>query len=102
MTAQQQLTAAQQYIQLWKALLPESAVPEHQQFLLWAGTYPDALVSRGITRAAAKTRRMRYSETPLNLEAAVRYATSVMKNETLGVRRHGRIQQRKTNVTETH
>lgn len=91
MTIQQQFTAADQFVELWKALMPELEPPDLQQFLLWAGTYSDELVSRGINRAGAKARKMRGTTTPLSAYDATRYAASVMKNELLGIRRHGEM-----------
>ena len=88
MTVQQQMTAAGSFSELWKALLPDHEVPAAPQFLLWAGIYSDDLVSRGITRAAAKSRRMREAGSPMTAADAVRYAASVMKNELLGIQRH--------------
>ena len=89
MTAvQQQMTSADQFGGFWKLLMPDSAVPGRQQFLIWAGTYSEELVTRGINRAAAKFRKMKCTETPMSLEDAVRYASSVMKNELLERRAH--------------
>jgi hypothetical protein len=88
MTVTQQIEAAEQYSMLWRALMPESEAPGTDQFLLWAGQHPDAIASRGINRAAAKVRKMRDTPTPMTLDDAIRYAASVMKNESLGIRRH--------------
>jgi hypothetical protein len=89
MRVQEQMTMASSFAELWKALLPQYKVPAAQQFLLWAGTYPEELVSRGISRAAAKSQRMQESGKSMAAEEAIRYAASVMKNELLGIRRHG-------------
>jgi hypothetical protein len=88
MTVRQQMTAADEFVELWKLLLPDCEVPEKQQFLLWTGTYSEELVSRGINRAAAKVRKMRSTDTPMSAGDAVRYAASVMKNELLERRAH--------------
>jgi hypothetical protein len=88
MTVQQQITSAVQFAEFWKLLMPEVAMPERQQFLMWAGTYNEELVSRGITRAAAKFRKMKGTDTPMSADDAIRYASSVMKNESLGRRAH--------------
>ena len=93
MTVQQQMTTAEQFTELWKALLPDCAMPTRQQFLIWAGTYSDDLVSRGINRAAAKVRKMR-DTSPMSTDDAIRYATSVMKNEFLGILRHEQVVER--------
>ena len=90
MTVEQQMTAADEFATLWRILLAAFPVPEHQQFLLWAGIYTGELVSRAINRAAAKVRKMRDSGTPMDADAAIRYATSVMKNELLGQKAFGR------------
>jgi len=84
MTVEEQMKAAEQFAELWKALMPDFAVPERQQFLLWVGTYSEELVSRGINRAGCKRRKMRDTSTPMTVDEAIRYAASVMKNETLG------------------
>lgn len=89
MTVQQQMTAATSFTELWKAIMPDLEAPNRQQFLLWAGMYSEELVSRGISRAAAKSRRMSQSGATMTVDEAIRYASSVMKNELLGIRRHG-------------
>jgi hypothetical protein len=88
MTAQKQIEAASSFAQLWQELLPNQELPTRQQFLMWAGIYTDEQISRGITRAAAKSRRMDASGTPMSADDCARYATSVMKNELLGIQRH--------------
>ena len=88
MTVVQQLEAAAQFEKLWAALMPELNPPGSDQFAIWTGNYPHELVSRGINRAAGKFRKMRQSEIPLTREAATRYASSVMRNEALGIRAH--------------
>lgn len=88
MTVQQQKETATEFVELWTALLPDLEPPDTNQFLLWVGSYSDELVSKGITRAACKARKLRGSETPMTAFDATRYAASVMKNEFLGVRRH--------------
>lgn len=88
MTIQQQMSAADEFTELWKALMPEPEIPDRQQFLLWSGTYNSELVSRGINRAAAKARKMKNTETPMSAGDTIRYASSVMKNELLGRKAH--------------
>jgi hypothetical protein len=88
MTVTQQMAAAEQYAQLWTALMPESEVPGTDQFLLWAGQHSENIVTRGINRAAAKVRKMRDTAKPMTLDDAMKYAASVMKNESLGIRQH--------------
>lgn len=92
MTVQHQFIVAEQFVELWRAVMPHLEPPELQQFLLWAGTYSDELVSRGINRAGAKARKLLGTTTPMTAFDATRYAASVMRNELLGVRRHGRGQ----------
>lgn len=87
MTVSEQVQAANQYAELWRLMMPDMGPPGADQFLLWAGRYSDDLVSRGINRAAGKYRKMRDSQ-PMTLDDAIRYASSVMKNESLGLRRH--------------
>jgi hypothetical protein len=86
MTVTQQLTAANEYAQLWQALMPDLPAPESDQLTLWAGRYDINLVSQGINRASRKYRKLRESTTPMSAEAVARYASSVMKNELLGIR----------------
>ena len=86
MTVQEQMQTAEQFAELRKALMPDFAVPDRQQFLLWTGTYNEDLVSRGINRAACKRRKMRDTGTPMTVDEAIKYASSVMRNETLGRR----------------
>jgi hypothetical protein len=88
MTVQQQMITAEQYEQLWKALMPDVEAPDRQQFLLWVGTYTDDLVSRGINRAGVKARKLRGTANAMTTLDAIRYAASVMKNELLGIKRH--------------
>jgi hypothetical protein len=88
MTVQHQFIVAEQFVELWKAVMPQLEPPDLQQFLLWAGTYTDELVSRGINRAGAKARKLRDTTTPMTAFDATRYAASVMKNETLGRKQH--------------
>jgi hypothetical protein len=88
MTASEQMIAANQYEQLWTSLMPGFAPPGMEQFVFWAGRYIDDLVCRGINRAAGKRRKMRDTPHPMTLDGAVMYASSVMKNEWLGLRRH--------------
>ena len=89
MTVTEQMIAAEQYATLWGALMPDLQVPAMDQFMLWAGHYQQELVSREINRAAAKMRKLRDTDKPMSLYDAMRYAASVMKNESLGIRRHG-------------
>jgi hypothetical protein len=88
MTVSEQMNAANQYASLWKSLMPDFGLPGIDQFTFWAGRYSDDLVSRGINRAAGKFRKLRNTPEYMSLEDAVKYASSVMKNEALGIRRH--------------
>jgi hypothetical protein len=86
MTVTEQLTAANEYGQLWRALMPDLDAPGSSQLVLWAGSYSADLVSQAINRASRKYRKLRESTTPMSAEAVARYASSVMKNELLGIR----------------
>jgi hypothetical protein len=88
MTVLQQMTSAEQFTELWRVLMPDLEPPDLQQFLLWVGTHSDELVSRGINRAGAKARKLRGTVGAMSGHDAVRYAASVMKNESLGIQRH--------------
>ena len=85
---QNPLQSAKQYQQLWITLLPQHEAPEMSQFVMWAGTYPDALITRGIARAASKAQKLAPTA-PMTAEDAAKYASSVMRNESLGIRQHG-------------
>ena len=87
MTVSEQKTSAAEFMELWQALMPGTAVPGQDQFLVWAGIYTNGQVSRGINGAARKLRAMRNvsrSMTPVDI---AKYATSIMKHESLGQRR---------------
>jgi hypothetical protein len=94
MTVREQLEVAEQYAALWRALMPESEVPGAGQFLLWIGRYPNELVQHGINRAAGKSRKLLNTAATMTLEEKIRYASSVMKNESLGRRQHNPQNQR--------
>jgi hypothetical protein len=68
---------------LWNQLMPEIGTPEQQQFLIWSGAYLEHQVVHGMNRAARKALKLKDTSTPLSLTEAVRYASSVMKNEKL-------------------
>jgi hypothetical protein len=85
MTVKEQLSAAHEFAELWTALIPDLAVPPTDTFVRWAGAYSPELVSLGINRAGRKYRKLRESGTPMNSEDTERYASSVMKNEKLGL-----------------
>jgi hypothetical protein len=87
MTTQEQLSLADQYANLWRGLLPQDGAPPLDQFLYWSGKFPEELVVRGINRAARKVRKLRDTTTPMTLDAAIRYASSVMTHEMLNERR---------------
>lgn len=88
MTITNQLAAAQSYTELWQALTPGAATPPMSQFILWAGQHEEGQVVRGINRAVAKARTMQGRGTPMTVEDAARYASSVMRHESLGEMRH--------------
>jgi len=86
MTVIEQLKSANEYAQLWRALMPNLPAPNSDQLVLWAGSYSANLVSQGINRASRKYRRLRDTDTPMSAVDVARYASSVMKNELLGIR----------------
>jgi hypothetical protein len=81
MTAQQQILAASSFADLWRGLMPGQDVPPQSTFLTWAGIYTDHLVSRGVTRAASKSRKTIAEGGSMSGEDCTRYASSVMKHE---------------------
>lgn len=68
---------------LWHQLMPEIGTPEQQQFLIWSGAYLEHQVVHGMNRAARKALKLKDTSTPMTLEQAIQYASSVMKNEKL-------------------
>lgn len=87
MTVKEQLSAAREYAELWTALIPDLAAPPTDTFVRWAGAYAPDLVSLGINRAGRKYRKLKDTVTPMTAEDAEKYASSVMKNESLGLHR---------------
>lgn len=87
MNVNHQLRLATNYGALWQQLMPEMDAPGRDQLLLWAGTHPEDRVVHGINRAARKSRKLRDTASPMSLIDAVRYASSVMRNEKCGYRR---------------
>jgi hypothetical protein len=81
MTIQEQTAAVEEAQQLWALVLPDVQAPDSFRFWTWATTFPAAAVTRGITRSAAKHRKMSYSSTPMTAEETARYASSVIRNE---------------------
>jgi hypothetical protein len=84
-TVKEQLSAAREYAELWAALMPDLAAPPTDTFVRWAGAYTSDLVSLGINRAGRKYRKLKETTTPMTTEDTERYASSVMKNESLGL-----------------
>jgi len=82
-----QTTAAHQYAELWRTLMPEIEQPGHDQFMIWAGCYTEKQVTRGINGAARKLRAMRNISQAMNGDDVARYAASIMRNEAMGIRR---------------
>lgn len=87
MTINQQISAAHEYAALWSALMPGVEQPGADQFLLWAGNYSQNQVTRGINGAARKFRAVRNASRQMTADDVARYATSIMRNEAMGVRR---------------
>jgi hypothetical protein len=90
MTISEQMTAAHQYAELWRALMPDVEQPGDDQFLLWAGCYSEKQISRGLSGAARKYRAMRNISQPMTAEDVGKYASSIMRHEVSGVRRFDR------------
>jgi hypothetical protein len=87
---ERQATAAYQYADYWRALMPDVEEPGEDTFLMWAGCYTEKQVSRGISGAARKLRAMRTVRQPMTANDVLSYAASIMRNEAMGVRRFGR------------
>ena len=82
MTIQEQRAALQSAQELWALLLPDVEPPDTYRFWLWASQFPTWAVMRGITRAAAKNRKMAGLSKPMTAEETARYCSSVIRNET--------------------
>lgn len=80
---QQHSDKVNEVAELWQELMPSMSCPDRPQLLLWVSTYPLAVVQRGITRAAAKVRRMQ-DTFPMTANDAARYSSSVMRNAFAG------------------
>jgi hypothetical protein len=90
MTIAEQTVAAHRYAGLWRALMPDIETPGDDQFMMWAGNYKESQITRGINGAARKFRAMRNISQPMTADDVARYATSIMRNEAMGVRRFDR------------
>ena len=87
MNVTRQLKTALKLRNLWSQLMNTSiGTPDQQQFLIWSGAYLEHQVVHGINRAARKYLMLKDTSTPMTLEQAIQYASSVMKNEKLGHR----------------
>lgn len=87
MTIAEMKSSASQYAELWRALMPSIEPPATDQFLVWAGIYTEAQVSRGISGAARKLRAVRSLSQTMTAEDVAKYASSIMRNELMGRRR---------------
>ena len=90
MTIAQQVTAAHQYAELWRALMPDVDAPGEDQFLLWSGLYTESQVARGLSGAARKRRAVTRDGQSMTVDDLAAYASSIMKHEKQGVRRFNR------------
>lgn len=102
MKVSEQIAAATQLEQLWKLLMPTLGTPELDQFLLWLSYHPEERVSFGINRAARKVRTMKSAGVAMDVQAAARYASSVMNNEAKGHRKFPDQQAAPATVPVTH
>lgn len=81
MTISEQKTAAEAARELWVMVLPDVEPPEPYRFFTWASNFSQSAITRGITRAAAKYRKLKHSSTPMTAEEVGRYASGVMRSE---------------------
>ncbi len=81
-----QLKQATKYSAFWHQLIPDLGTPDREQLLLWAGTYTEQNVVQGINRVARKVRKLKDTDAPMTLDAAIQYANGVMRNEKCGIR----------------
>lgn len=87
MTISEMKSSASRYAEFWQALMPDVLPPSGDQFLLWAGNYTEDEVSCGISGAARKLRAVRNLSQTMTSDDVARYASSIMRNEQMGVRR---------------
>jgi hypothetical protein len=97
MNVSEQMNLANKYGELWEALFPDWGKPERDRLLLWAGAYTEQQVVTGINRAARKARTLKDTASPMSSTDALRYASSVMKNEKCGFRDFSRYRTSSTN-----
>lgn len=76
MTVVQIELRAKEFLSLWNLLLPRHRTEQLEQFALWASTYSDTAIKRGIQRAAHKLR----TEPNRTLDELFRYANGVICN----------------------
>lgn len=86
MTVAEQKAQAQEYADLWQALMPSIELPGYEEFLIWAGNYTEKQVTRGINGAARKLRAMRNINYPMSPDDVARYCSSIIRNEATGRR----------------
>jgi|GEM_PF-3482341 len=92
MTVAEQMHAADDYLQLWEALMPGITPPGKDQFLVWAGVYNCGQIARGISGAARKLRAVRSKSQVMSADDVARYASSIMRNELTGRRNFNKEQ----------
>jgi|SRR5579875_77977 len=78
---------AREYQKLWQTMIHLGS-PPLEQFVIWASLHTERHITRGISRTAAKARTMAQTHTPMTVDDAAMYASSVMKHERLGNRCH--------------
>lgn len=82
----EQLELATNLGTFWHQLMPDLGTPDREQLLLWAGSYTEKNAVYSINRAARKVLKLRDTDAPMTLTDAIKYASSVMKNEKCGIR----------------
>jgi hypothetical protein len=81
MTIAEQMKAAEEAREFWKAMLPNVEPPEIRSFLLWTGVVDSAIVAHAISRVAAKFTKMQNTAAPMTVNDAYRYCTAVIRDE---------------------
>jgi hypothetical protein len=81
MTLEQQKSAVRELQELWQLVLPDVELPEPYTFWAWVTRFPAQVLTRAITRSAAKRRTMARQSTPMTPEDVARYCSSVARRE---------------------
>jgi hypothetical protein len=85
MTIAEQMKAAEEARDFWKAMLPNVEPPELRSFIIWTGMTDSSIVVHGIRRTATKFSKMQGTATPMTPNDAYRYCSAVLRDEAKGL-----------------